>query len=350
MSIFKRMSLKEKMFFARNMAIMSRSGMQTLDTLKALRKQSRVKSYRKMMDRIIKDIRNGQMLHESLEKQEVFGSFFINVVKIGEMSGGLSDNLDYLADTLEKQREIKSKAVGAVVYPIVILVATLGIMGIITFFVFPKILPVFEGLNVELPITTKIFIVFATFATEYTGLMFIILGALVVAVFLLLRLKKVRYAWHWFLLRIPFVGSMVRNYNMVNFMRTLSMLLKSNTKIVQALSITADTTNNLVYKRTLKAVSQKVKQGENMSDSLEKEPKLFSPILVQMIAVGEKTGTLDESGLFLSDFYEKELDASTKAVTNVIEPLLLLIMGAGITFIALAIIQPIYGITSAFNR
>src|SRR3989338_2171267 len=157
-------SLKEKMFFARHMAIMSRSGMQLLDILRTLKKQTKSRLMIKILDELAANVKNGQFLSEGLKKHHrMFGDFFINIVHVGEISGTLAENLEYLAESLEKKRELQSKVKGALVYPIIILIATFGITGAMTFFIFPKILPIFRSLNVELPLVTRIFIAISTF-------------------------------------------------------------------------------------------------------------------------------------------------------------------------------------------
>lgn len=347
---FYRVSLKEKMFFARHMAIMSRSGMQILDILHTLKRQTRSKTFGKILDELTDSVKNGQFLSEGLKKHHaLFGDFFINIMHVGEISGTLAENLEYLAESLKKKRELESKVKGAMVYPAIILMATFGITAALTFFIFPKILPIFRSLNVELPLITRIFIKLSTFMLEH-GIA-AIGGAIVViiVVWLLLKIKALRYLWHRFLLMVPFVGNMMINFNMVSFVRALSLLLKSGVKIVQALEITAKSSTNLVYKRTLEQIASSVGQGDPIGKHLAAHPKLFPAVFTEMIAVGEETGRLTDTGTYLADYYEGELDTATKSLSNILEPLLLIVMGFVVGFVALAIILPIYEVSQNIN-
>lgn len=328
------------------MAIMTRSGMQAIDVLAILKKQARSGSFKKVIDHLISCVKNGQFLSDGLKKyQNLFGDYFINIVHVGEISGSMAENLEYLAESLRKNQELEGKVKGAMVYPIIILVITLAMSGGLTFFIFPKILPIFKSLHVELPVMTRIFIAVSTFMIAHGVAVFVGLAALVIGIWLALKIKSIRYAWHRVVITLPVVGTMVKNYNMVSFARSLSLLLKSGVKIVQAVEITARSCSNLVYRATLLNVAQQVGHGDPISKFLMKTPRLFPPVFSEMLAVGEQTGKLDETGLYLADFYEHELDSSTKSLSSVLEPALLLLMGGIVGFIAISIIMPIYEIT-----
>ena len=344
--MFSGLSLNDKMFFARHMAIMSRSGMQLLDILKTLKKQTKSKSFAKVLDGIIENVKKGQFLSDGLAKhQKMFGDFFINIVRVGEISGTLAENLEYLADSLEKKKELESKVKGALIYPIIILVATLGLTAGLTFFIFPKILPIFRSLNVTLPAITRIFIFISTFMIAHGIALFAGIFVFAIGVFLILRISFIRYLWHRLLIFLPVVGPMIQSYNMVSFIRSLALLLKSGVKIVQALEITAKSSMNLVYKKTLNDVAKGVGEGEPISKHLAFHPGLFSGVFTQMIAVGEDTGKLTDTSTYLADYYERELDNTTKTLSSVLEPMLLVVMGFIVGFVALAIIMPIYEVS-----
>ena len=334
------------MFFARHMAIMSRSGMQILDILRTLKKQTASRTMRKILDELLISVKNGQFLSDGLKKHpRLFGDFFINIVHVGEISGTLAENLEYLAESLEKKRELESKVKGALVYPIIILLATFGITGALTFFIFPKILPIFRSLKVDLPLVTRIFIAVSNFMIAHGVAVIIGAAVALIALRFLLLIRPVRYVWHRCLLFLPAVGTMAQNYNLISFVRALSLLMKSGVKIVQALEITSQSSTNLVYKRVLQKISVHVGQGDPMSKHLADYPALFPAVFTEMISVGEETGKLTDTGTYLANYYESELDASTKSLSNVLEPLLLVVMGFIVGFVALAIILPIYEVS-----
>ncbi|MDP3954047.1 MAG: type II secretion system F family protein [bacterium] len=345
-----RLSLKEKMLFAKHMAIMTGSGMQMLESIQVLRSQTTSKSLQIVLDQLMEDVRNGQFLSTSLERyKHIFNDFFINVIRVGEASGTLSDNFKYLADELKKQQELNRKIKGAMIYPIIIVVATVGITSLMTFFIFPKILPVLKSINVELPATTRGFIKVSDFMFNYGSYVIGGFVAFLIGLWFILRIGRVRFIWHKIILNLPLVNNMSRAINMIKFSRTLALLLKSDVKIVESLNITADTLTNLVYRQAVKETANRVQMGDLISKYLKENPHLFPTLMSQMISVGENTGKLDESALYLADFYEGELDETTKALSNALEPILLVVMGLIVGFVALAIITPIYKITETLT-
>jgi type II secretory pathway component PulF len=271
-------------------------------------------------------------------------------VRVGESAGILSENLNYLADELKKKQELRKKVIGALIYPIVILVATLGITGLLTVFIFPKILPVFKSLNVELPLTTKILIVVSDVLTKYGLLVLLGILALIVALWLILKIKSVKFYFHSLLLYVPIFGKIIRNVSLTNLCRTLGLTLKSGIKVVEAISITAESLPNLVYKKELLKVADEVRKGESLSPHFVRMPHLFPSVLSQMISVGESAGNLSETLLYLAEFYESEVNDATKNLSNVLEPILMVLMGIIVGFVALSIITPIYEVTQNIGR
>ena len=339
------------MLFARNLEVMIRSGMQILQSLEILKKQSKSRAFIKVMDSLIFDIKNGHFLSAGLEKyRNIFGDFFINLIRVGEASGTLSENLKYLYEELKKKDELHKKIKGAMAYPVVIFMATIGITSIMIFIIFPKILPVLTSINVELPFVTRAFIYLSQFLIKYGYAVGLGIAGLFIGLFLLLRIPKVKFAWHQLLVGMPAVDNMVRAVNIISFSRTLGLLLKSGIKIVEALEITANTLGNLVYRKEIMRVAEGVRKGDPMSKYFTENAKLFPPIFSQMVLVGENTGKLDESILFLAEYYESELDEATKSLSNILEPIMLLVMGMIVAFVALAIITPIYKITETLGR
>lgn len=333
------------------MAVMTRAGISTLEVLVILRKQAKSAAFRSILDYLTEQVKNGRYLSDGLAKyKKIFGDFFINIIRVGEVSGTLADNLEYLADSLKKRKELESKVRGALVYPIIILVATVGMTGILTFYIFPKILPVFKTLKVALPLSTRIFIAGSTFILNNGLLTLGIIVAIVVFIWAILHIRKVRYYYDRLLLTLPVLSTMVRDYNMVIFSRSMALLLKSGVQIVQALLITSNTTENLVYRDSLQQISEQVNQGDLISTHLIGKDALYPPVFAQMISVGERTGKLNETGIYLAEYYDSELDGSTKALSNILEPLLLVVMGGVVMFVALAIIMPIYKVTQSIER
>ncbi len=174
--------------------------------------------------------------------------------------------------------------------------------------------------------------------------------AAIISFWLILKIKKVRFFFNRLIIALPLTGKISRSYNMANFCRTFGLLLKSDIKIVEAISITADTINNLVYKEELKNISVDITRGEEISKRLKEKPGIFPPIFSQMIAIGEKTGNLNETLFYLSDFYEKEIEEVSRNLSTILEPVLMIMMGIIVGFVAVSIITPIYEVTQGLRR
>lgn len=349
-NIFTSVSLAERILFVKHMSMMIHSGMTEVESLRLIRSQIKSKGFLKILDDVIGNIENGQSLSDSLgHYRHIFGDLFINIIKIGEISGTLSENLDYLALEMKKSQSLRSKVRGALIYPAVILAATIGVVGGLLFFILPKILPIFKSLKVELPFTTRALM----FTSDMLRAHYLIIGAtfllFVVFLFVLRSIPATRYLLHRMLLSMPIFGNISIGFNMANMTRILGMLLKSGEKIVQAVSITADASSNLVYKKALQEAVIEIQKGKTLYAFFEEHEQLFPPTVSRMIEVGEKTGNLDNNLAYLADFYENEVDEVTKNLSGILEPILLVVMGVAVGFVALAIITPIYGITQGLK-
>ncbi len=342
-----RLSNKEQMLFVKRLAFLISASVPILESLHMVSEQSKSRRYNRVMKSVIADVTNGLSLSRSFERfPHVFGDFGINIIRIGESSGTLSQNLEYLADELKKAEVLKKKVVGAMVYPAVITAATLAITGFLVLYLFPKIMPVFTSLKMELPLSTKIVIAVSTFLQSY-GLFFLvgIVAASIALGILIKRNIQVRYFVDAWLLRMPIVGEVIRFYNLATATRTLGLLLRSGVTLAEALPLTADTTKNLIYKEQYRLLAATVLRGERISGHLFKHPDLFPAMTSQMIAVGERSGNLSDTLVYLSGLYEAEVDDFTKNLSSLVEPALMVIMGILVGFIAISIITPIYVIT-----
>ncbi|OGE82155.1 MAG: hypothetical protein A3B10_02370 [Candidatus Doudnabacteria bacterium RIFCSPLOWO2_01_FULL_44_21] len=341
-----RFSIQDQIMFAKRLAMLIRAGIPLLAALHMLRKQAKSKSTKTVFEVLVEDVENGQFISSSMSKfRKIFGEFAINIVQVGEVSGTLHENLAYLAEELKKKQALRRKLISSMLYPIFIVIATLGITVLLTVYLFPKILPIFSSVKFPLPWSTRALIFISNLLGNY-GL-YILLGLLllVVAVWLLLRNKKFRLFFDRTLLRIPVFGSLLQGYHLANICRTMGLLMKSAVPIVRASAITADTTTNSAYQKELRLLSEHITKGEKISTHLSKNPKIFPSIMQQMIGVGESAGTLSETLSFLAEMYEAEVDDLTKNLTTVLEPALMVFMGIIVGFIAISIITPIYEFT-----
>lgn len=347
-----RLSIRNQSLFAKRLSFLVNANVALLDSLHIVRDQTSSKSMVRVIDHVIRDIAQGQYLHASLGKlPNTFSGFFVNMIKVGELSGILSANLNYLADELRKREVLRKKIIGALVYPLFITVATLGVTGLLTAYIFPKIMPIFASLKVSLPLTTVILIAVSAYLREW-GFLTLIGIAVLVVVFLIIRsmFPKFRLFVEGITLRIPIAGKLVQTYNLANFCRTLGVLLKSGATVTQALDITGDTLDNTLYRKSCHAISARVKKGEQISLSLMENKKLYPSLIGHMVGIGEKTGKLSDTLIYLSGLYEEELDDQAKNLSSSIEPILMVVMGLVVGFVAVSVITPIYSITQSLSR
>ncbi len=342
-----RLSLKDQMHFIKRFAFLIKAGIPVVECLYILRDQAKSKSHARVLDKIIDDTANGRALSKSFAKfPHLFNNFAIYIIKIGESTGMLNQNLSYLAEELKKKHMLKRKVVGAFVYPAVITVATLGITIFLMVYLFPKLMPVFTSLHVTLPLPTRIIIAVSAFLSKWW--IACVLGFVVMVVLIAAALKhnaRFHFLFDRACLKIPVIGTVMRYYNMANSSRTLGLLLRSGVALSEALPVTAETTANLVYKKEWEDLTDVVIRGEEISTRLRARKEYFPDIFAHLIAVGERSGTLSDTLVYLSEMYDHEVDDFTKNLSTLIEPVLMIFMGVIVGFVAISIIAPIYSIT-----
>lgn len=349
--LFSSISVQDKINFARHLAMIVKAGMPVQEGLRIILSQTESKVLQKIITQLIEDLNNGHFLADSLEQYEnLFGPFFVNIVRVGESSGTLGKNLLYLAEEIRKAKMLKSKVRSAMVYPIVILLATLAMVGFLTFFVFPKLIPLFRGFNVKLPATTTALITAADFLQNY-GLYSLIIIAGLIFLFRVLvnKVPPFKYFLHRIILVTPVIAPLSISINIVNFCRVLALLLKSGVTIVDSLAITSKTFENLVYRKAVLQAEADIRRGEQLAVYLTKRKKIFPLLVSGMIRIGENTGNLEENLDYLAEYYDDEMTNKLSGLTSLLEPLLLLTMGLVVGFVALSIITPIYSISQGIK-
>jgi type IV pilus assembly protein PilC len=345
-----KMSTHEKELFVKRLSFLLKAGVPILRSLNMIEEQTRSNRQKKIISHLAQDVSSGQSIAVALSRfKDVFGSFIINVVRIGENTGFLYQNLNYLSEELKKRRLLKRKVIGSLIYPIIIALATIGMTTFLIIFIFPKIMPILKSMNTKLPITTMMLINLSEFLIHYGLYFFIGLTLFIIAAIFISKLPRVRFLIDRSVPLTPLIGSIFQNYFLSNICRTLGLLLKSNVTLIDALKITSETTSNLVYKEIIEKIAEKVLKGENFSNQFKEYHSFFPVLIPQMISVGEATGSLGDTLLYLAEFYESEVDEMTKNLSNTIEPLLMISMGVIVGFVVISIITPIYGITQHLN-
>lgn len=347
-----RLSLKEQARIFKRLSFLIQAHVPLLEALTLLRQQARSRSDIRLFDAIIKDISEGKSLAKSLRRfPRAFTLFAVHIIAVGEVSGTLSQNLHYLSEELHKKQQLRRKLISASIYPLLITIATLGITAFLMLYLFPKIMPIFASLHVALPFTTRV-VMGTSIYLKHWGLLSLCVIALLLIVWIVIlrRYPSVRFHMQSVMVHIPLLGTVLRHYHLAQGARTLGLLLKSGVTVSEALPITADTTQHLVYKKQFMLLSEAVMRGERLSVHVSNTPKLFPSLFCYMTTVGERTGTLSDTCIYLSELYEREVDDFTKNITIILEPALMIFMGLLVGFIAISIITPLYGITQNLHN
>ncbi len=347
-----RFSVADQVHFAKRLSFLISGGVPILESLKILEKQTKSKGKKTILHSVVCDISDGKTLSESLGVfPHVFDDFALNLIAVGESGGILEKNLEYLAFELEKKQGLRRKLFSAFLYPSLICLATLSLSALLTVYIFPKIVPIFRSLKVALPASTRFLMWLSVFLRNWGILSLFILFCLVITFFVVRsKVFKFRFFLDRLILRLPFVGGAFKNYAAAHFSRTLGLLLKSDVSFVHALAVTAGTLSNEVYKKEFTHFAKVVAEGGRLSREFEREPKIFPDTLPHLVAIGETTGNLSQTFLYLSELYEREVDDFTKNLSSLVEPALMIVMGGIVAFVAISVITPIYEITSNLHH
>ena len=336
-------SLVEKMMFSRHLSVMIKAGLSLSQALKVLAKQTKSSKFSKIINQIEDSVRQGKTFSESLAQHpKVFDDLFINMVQVGETSGNLNEVLEILAEQMKKNHELASRVRGAMIYPAVIVVAMIGIGILMMIMVVPQLTSVFAELDIELPLSTRIIIGLSNFLKDNLILAIIILITSIILIRFIIRIKKIKAVLDRTFLYLPIFGPLIQKINSARFARTFSSLIESGVPIVKSLKIVAGTLGNIHFKKALLDSAQQVQRGESLSIALRKHENLYMTMVTQMISVGEETGNISGVLENLADFYEEEIDNTTKNLSAVLEPVIMIIVGTAVAFFVVSMIQPMY--------
>jgi type II secretory pathway component PulF len=342
----------EKLLFTRELAVLLKSGVPLGEALESLRDKSTRGALRQVIEALLLDIENGQPFSRALMRfPRVFNDLSVNLVRIGEASGTLKENLDFLARQEERAYTLKKKIEAILLYPMIVLTLALLLSAFISIFILPKLIRLFDSFHVTLPWTTEVLLALAHFMQAYGILFFATLFVTLLVARWIVTVTLVRPYWHALLLRLPIVGLLSRSIATAHFCRDVGTMLKSGLPVLEALEVEARVMENRAMARLVADLAQAVAEGRTLSQELTKKPyQVFPAIALKMIASGEKTGRLDETLLYLEEFFEAEVDRKIKNATVLLEPVLLLIIGGVVVFLALAILTPIYSLTGSIKR
>lgn len=347
--IFDRVSFDDIINFTRELAIMLNAGLTITGSLDILTQQADKTSLRNLYNNLLTSIRAGDNFSKAVSQQPHFSRLYVALIKAGEASGKLNDVMTKMADDLEKQRNFISKVKGTMVYPIIIIIGVIGVIVIMLMFVVPQLGTLYKEMEVELPLSTQVMIGSSEFLMEFWPHLLIILAVTAFGIRKFFSIEKNKYVLHRTLIDMPKVGDIIVKSTLVSATRTLSLLIQSGVLMLESLSIVTNTTGNVVFQDAFKNIYRSVQNGITLSDSFQKE-QIFPPILIQMIAVGERTGKLDEVVHKISDYFEMQTDSSIKTATTLIEPLTLVLLGGVVFIIVMSVLTPIYTLTSSIGQ
>ncbi|MBI3619585.1 type II secretion system F family protein [Candidatus Roizmanbacteria bacterium] len=347
--LLNQVSFSDIVDFTRQIAIMLNAGLTLLDSFSILKKQITRPSLLKMIEDIDKEIRSGSSFSDALKKyRQHFSNLYIALVSSGEASGKLSDILLRLSDNLEKQRELKGKLKGALIYPVIVVFGMFAVMFVMVTFVVPKLLTLYKDFGVDLPFTTKILITVSGFSARFWPVIVAAAVGLTVAFRAFLATARGKNFKDTLILKIPVVSRVVKISALVDTTRTLSILIGSGVSILDSINIVSETSDNGRFEQAFKNIYKQVEKGISLGNAMVQE-KVFPPILVQMTMVGEQTGHLDETLGRIAKYFELESEIAMKAMTVLIEPLILVVLGTGVGFLVISVLTPIYNLTNSLK-
>jgi type IV pilus assembly protein PilC len=335
--------------FTRQFATMISAGLPMVQCLEILSSQMESPEFRKVINEVKESVQSGSTLSEAMSRhKKAFDDLYVNMVEAGEVGGALDTILVRLALYHEKADKLVRKVKGAMVYPVVVMVVAIGVTFAMLRYIVPVFAKMFEGLNAELPAPTQFVLNISNFLRSQGLVILVGLIGLVVAYKIFVKKPNGRLTVDKFKLRMPLLGDLIRKSSVSRFTRTLATLLSSGVSILDALNITARTSGNMVLQKAIKQAMVSIAEGETITAPL-KDSGVFPPMVTQMISVGEKTGGLDEMLTKIADFYDEEVDAAVAALTSIIEPVIIVFMGAMIGGILIAMYLPMFYIVGKIN-
>ena len=339
-----KVKIKEVSVFSRQFATMINAGLTLLRSLQILAAQTSNKVFAAVIDDVRQDVESGSSLSQALARHpKQFNRLYVSMVRAGEVGGVLDSVLLQLASTIEKQVELRGKIKSAMTYPIAVLSMVLLILAAMLLFIVPLFKGMYKSLGGTLPLPTRILLTVSKLFVTWLPVILVAVVLLVIGLKRLIRTEKGRAVWDAFKLRIPVFGLLVHKTALARFSHTLSVLLHSGVPVLECLDITSDTVGNEVMARAIRDVRTGVTQGESIAKPLENHP-VFPPMIVQMMAVGEETGAIDDLLEKIGTFYDQEIEATVDALTSLLEPLLIAVLGGAVGAMVIALYMPMFNI------
>jgi type IV pilus assembly protein PilC len=338
--------IDEKVVFMRQLATMMSSGLPLTQALEILAAQAKNPLFKRVLKEVMSDVEGGSSLSAAFKKHPgVFDDIVLNLIKAGEDSGKLEEVFLRLADELEHQRDFQGKVKSAMIYPIIIVIVIVAVVALVMIFMIPAVADIYNDFGGELPTMTKILIAMSDFTRHYWWVVLIGLGGLVAGFKYYIESPGGRRVFDRLKLKMPIFAELFTKIQLAQFTQTLHLLIESGLPILDALDLVADSLGNIHFELSVKTASKEVERGSSLALPLSRSEQ-FPLIVSQMIGVGEETGRLDEVLEKMAEYYTNEVDMMTDNLTSIMEPVMLIVMGGVIAFIAVAVYTPLFSLAN----
>jgi type IV pilus assembly protein PilC len=343
-SFERKVSIKDLAIFARQLAVMLESRVPVVQSLASLAVQTPKANFKKTIVAVSHFVEEGIALSDAFAHfPKVFDNFFVNLIKSGEASGKISETLYYISDHLDREHEIKSQVQHAMIYPLFTISILFVVVNIIIIFLLPKVEELILQSSGTPPLSTVITLRFYNFLENFWWMIMVALFLSVIAIIFYIRTSEGKKLYGKLSLKIPILGDILRKVFLTRFCGNISTLMSAGVSINKALKITGDTVDNVVYKKIILEIENKVSEGERISSILMQHKDYFPSFVVQMIKVGEETGKLDKTLMEVVTFYQKEIKRSIDLFLTLLEPILIIFLGVIVGLLAISVFAPLYG-------
>ena len=341
-----RVPKKEQIMFTRQLAVMIKSGLPIVEALSGLEEQTSSKAFQRIINGMVSDLKGGTGIEAAfLKHPNIFPRYYTNVLRAGEKSGKLEEVLLRLADQMENDYQLSSRIRGAMAYPLLILIALVGVVILMLVFVLPQLETIFSDVGADLPFITRAIMALSAFTRKYILILF---ALAIIGIWALRRLTTTSSGgrlWDRLKLRLPVFGKLFRLICMARFSRTMATLVSAGLPLLDIFETVKDVVGNWVYHDALERISHQVENGVQVSVAMREE-KAFPPVITHLMAVGERSGNLDYVLSNIANFFDREVEQMTKNLASLLEPLLMVVMGAGVALVVAAVLMPIYNLVN----
>ncbi len=341
-ALVSRISIQEISIMTRQMATLVGAGLPIVEALTALIDQTENVRLKKVITQVRESVNEGSSLADAMRRfPKVFSELYANMINAGESSGALDIVLKRLADFMENQVMLRNKVLAALTYPIILVLVGIAILSFLLVFVVPKVVRIFDDLQQALPIPTVILIAVTDFLGDYWWAILVVVGGSILALRQYAATEKGHQNYNRMILRIPIVGKLLRIIVTTRFARTLAILLNSGIPLLQSMDIAKAVVNNVVIADAIESAKEGIREGESIAEPLRRS-KILPPMVTHMIAVGEKTGELEQMLFKVSEAYDSEVETTMSRMTSLLGPIVILVLGGVVLFIVLAILLPMF--------